>query len=100
MESSKLFFVDSTTGQRVTYGELVNDIASVTAVERYCKHLDYYEVLKSIVVSMLAGEPLTLLDGALTDAEVEALVGDDMAQVKFWAVDPSLFESSLLGGGL
>ena len=81
MDDNRIFFADSATGQAITYGQLVSDVAATTAVERFCKHLDYYEVLKSIVVSMLAGQPLTLLDGELTEAEVEALVGDDMPLV-------------------
>lgn len=82
MEGSKLFFIDSTTGQRVTYGELVHDLAATNEVERFCKHTDYYEVFKSIVASMLAGEPITLLDGELTAAEVEALVGEAAGELE------------------
>lgn len=75
----KLFYFDSVTGRCVTYGNLIADLNSTSQLCRIIKTLDYYEIYKSIVVSMLAGDQITLVDGEFTDNEVEAMAGGETA---------------------
>lgn len=72
-----LFFADSELGQSWTYEQLLNDVRTTNSVGCVCQHTDYYQVLKHIVISMLACESVTLLDGELTQKEIDTLVGDD-----------------------
>lgn len=75
--NNKLFFVDSSEGIEITYSQFLHHISTTTSVDYICKHHNYYDIFKHIVTSMLAGYPITLLDGDLTYTEVQSLVDTD-----------------------
>ncbi|HQE49759.1 MAG TPA: class I adenylate-forming enzyme family protein [Fervidobacterium sp.] len=60
-------------GQETTYEQLINDINKQTSLKRYVKKSDPYEILKDIVVSLVAGERIILLDSDFTEEEVKNL---------------------------
>ena len=60
-------------GQETTYEQLINDINKQTLLKRYVKKSDPYEILKGIVVSLVAEERIVLLDSDFTEEEVKNL---------------------------
>ncbi|MEN6590659.1 MAG: class I adenylate-forming enzyme family protein [Fervidobacterium sp.] len=60
-------------GQETTYEQLINDINKQTSLKRYVKKSDPYEILKDIVVSLVAEERIILLDSDFTEEEVKNL---------------------------
>ncbi|HPT59704.1 MAG TPA: class I adenylate-forming enzyme family protein [Fervidobacterium sp.] len=60
-------------GQETTYEQLINDINKQTLLKRYVKKSDPYEILKDIVVSLVAEERIILLDSDFTEEEVKNL---------------------------
>lgn len=75
----KIFYFDAISKRSIDYDGLIADINTTSSVCRVVKSLDYYEIYKAIVVSMLAGEEITLIDGEFTDSEVLAMTGNDIA---------------------
>lgn len=72
---SKVFYRDLTTGQSISYVELLKDLTSATHYNLYCRSKDYYVVFNSIVLSLLLNHEIILLDDDLSQEEVESQVG-------------------------
>ncbi len=60
-------------GQEVTYEQLIDDINRQTTLKRYVRESNPYEILKDIVVSLVAGERIVLLDSDFTEQETKNL---------------------------
>lgn len=93
----KVFYSDLRTGREVSYTQLVNDLNLNTSYCPYCKHEDYYEVFRHIVLSLILGREIILLDSDFTTAEVERLVGDvDIHLSENITMDVAVTEANLL----
>lgn len=76
MNKNALFYKDSSSNLEKSYQDLLHDIQGEAIYYRYCKSNSYYDIFKSIILSLLMGEEVILLDADFSTDEVEKLVGD------------------------
>lgn len=70
---SVIFYKDETTGESITYSNLLEDIRFVKTYNKHCKSKSYYEVFRAIVVSLVLGKKIILLDDDFSTEEIASL---------------------------
>jgi acyl-coenzyme A synthetase/AMP-(fatty) acid ligase len=76
------FYSDSVFGS-ISYTKLVEDLNFSKSYNRFINHSSYYEIFRDLLVSLLAKDDIIIIDGDLSDSEVNALgfTRDDLAEV-------------------
>ena len=69
------FFTDTITGQVISWNNLITDVNRLAQFNSYCHTEDYYEVFKSIIISMILGREIILLDSDYSKDELVTLTG-------------------------
>lgn len=87
-----VFFTDQSQNIQISFEQLVEDINSSTAFSKYFQSSDYYEVFKTILLSLVHDKEICLLDADFSDNEVETLIGDS-DRGELVELTPSTFES-------
>ncbi len=75
MANSEYFFIDSSINIKVLWKELIHDINNTQHFSMYCNSSNYYEVFKSIIISLLLDKEIILLDSDFSDDELLKLTG-------------------------
>lgn len=76
MQLSELFYIDDSNDSAKSWEDLLTDLAKTNSYNQYIKVDDYYDLFKSICLSLLNGGQITLLDDDLSDFEVVAAKDD------------------------
>ena len=71
----KYFFKDSRDSILVSWTDLINDLNGPSRFNPYCQTEEYYDVFKSLIISMLLGCEIILLDSDFSDDELIKLIG-------------------------
>lgn len=72
----KIFYSDLYAKRTISYNQLFDDLTQSTTYSPFCKSGDFYEVFKSIVLSLMLGKEIILLDSDFTDFELDKLLGE------------------------
>ena len=75
MMRGKLFYKDSTELLSVSYSQLLQDIIETDFFKPFCKSHSFYDIFRSIIVSLLVDKEIVLLDSDFSDVEIEKLIG-------------------------
>jgi acyl-coenzyme A synthetase/AMP-(fatty) acid ligase len=70
-----IFLANVEKNRIVSWSQLIEDIKNTNSFNPYCKSSDYYTIFKQIILSLLAGEEITLLDSDFTENELIKLTG-------------------------
>lgn len=69
------FYVDPVKESTYTWSKFINDLNHIDNVESHCYHSDFYRIFLSLTSAILNGSDVTVVDGELTESEVEKLLG-------------------------
>jgi acyl-coenzyme A synthetase/AMP-(fatty) acid ligase len=69
------FFKDSRDSILVSWTDLINDLNGSSRFNPYCQTAEYYDVFKSLIISMLLGCEIILLDSDFSNDELIKLTG-------------------------
>lgn len=87
-----LFWADISSNQEISWEDLIQDINIKKTFNSYCKHYDYYEIFKQIILSLIIGEEIIMLDSDFSEEEIRNLVGfNDLYQFEKPLKDDSHF---------
>lgn len=70
-----IFFKDISNSQIISWESLIEDINKTSIYNPYCNSIDYYEIFRHLIVSLILGEEIILLDSDFTDSELIKLTG-------------------------
>ncbi len=70
---SDLFFYDSLNDVAYTWSRLIDDLNRADRYNPYCYSSDYYDIFKTVLLSLLANSDLTLLDYDFSNKELQEL---------------------------
>lgn len=71
-----IFLADISKNIEIGYDELLSDINNSTSYKLYCNSTDYYEIFKTILLSLIHDKEICLLDSDFTKKEITNLLGD------------------------
>jgi len=69
------FIIDSTTELKITWDQLLKDLANVTIYNPYCYTESYYDIFKHLIISLIYEKEIILLDSDFTKEELINLTG-------------------------
>lgn len=76
-----LFYKDSVSGKEISWSTFLEDLNSISKYNKYCYTNDFYEIIKTITVSLLSGNEIVLLDYDFTDEELLKLTGKEVESI-------------------
>lgn len=69
------FYLDLHNNIQKTWSDLIEDVRNSDSYNPYCKNKDFYEIFKSIIISLLIGKKIILLDSDFSREELNNLIG-------------------------
>ena len=84
-----VFYADISNNIEIRYDKLLKDINNSTSYKLYFNSSDYYEILKTIILSLIHDKEICLLDSDFTNKEKLTLLGDCNLQEEIYVSECS-----------
>lgn len=72
-----IFYIDTIKNYSISWNNLIEDLNNQTNVVKFCYQNDFYQIFKLVISSILNEQDITLIDGELTQSEVQNLITSD-----------------------
>lgn len=77
-----IFYADNSKNKLKTWNNLISDIKKTEIFSTYCKEVDFYNVFKQIILSLLLGKEIILLDNDFSEDEIKRLTVNSFSQTE------------------